>query len=204
MIWWQRALDGSGSMISVVIPTHESERLLVPTLSALVPGALAGLVREVIVADAGSRDETAKVADVAGCNFIEAPGPLGARLAVAAASARADWLMFLHPGSVPELGWIDETERFIRASELADRSMMRAAVFRPSMRTASTIGAALALIATSLGARPKPSQGLLIAKTLYDEVKRHDTTSADPETDLLRRLGRRRIAVIRCSMAHSD
>ncbi len=68
-------------MISVVIPTHESERLLVPTLAALVPGALAGVVREVIVADAGSRDDTAKVADVAGCRFETVPGPLGARRA---------------------------------------------------------------------------------------------------------------------------
>ena len=31
-------------MISVVIATHESERLLVPTLAALVPGAMTGLV----------------------------------------------------------------------------------------------------------------------------------------------------------------
>ncbi|KAB2881843.1 MAG: glycosyl transferase, partial [Pseudorhodoplanes sp.] len=35
-------------MISVIIPTHESERLLVRTLACLVPGATAGLVREVI------------------------------------------------------------------------------------------------------------------------------------------------------------
>ncbi len=64
-------------MISVVIATHESERLLVPTLAALVPGALAGVVREVIVADAGSRDDTAKVADVAGCRFMVTPGSHG-------------------------------------------------------------------------------------------------------------------------------
>ena len=42
-------------MISVVIATHELERALVHTLAALVPGALAGVVREVIVADAGSQ-----------------------------------------------------------------------------------------------------------------------------------------------------
>ena len=45
-------------MLSVVIATQESERTLVPTLSALVPGVVAGMVREVIVADAGSRDAT--------------------------------------------------------------------------------------------------------------------------------------------------
>ena len=61
-------------MISVVIPTHESERLLAHTLAALVPGALDGVLREVIVADAGSKDGTAKVADVAGCRFLVIPG----------------------------------------------------------------------------------------------------------------------------------
>ena len=56
-------------MLSVIIATLDSERALVPTLAALVPGAMAGLVSEVLVADGGSRDETAVVADVAGCNF---------------------------------------------------------------------------------------------------------------------------------------
>src|SRR5262252_1581256 len=42
-------------MLSVVIATHDSERALLPTLAALVAGAAAGIVREVIVADAGAR-----------------------------------------------------------------------------------------------------------------------------------------------------
>jgi hypothetical protein len=76
-------------MLSVIIPTHESERALVPTLACLVQGATAGIVREVILADAGSQDETAKVGDVAGCDMLPLPGPPGARLAAAAAKARA-------------------------------------------------------------------------------------------------------------------
>ena len=57
-------------MFSIVIATHDSERALVPTLAALVPGATAGIVREVIVADGGSRDKTEEVADIAGCRFF--------------------------------------------------------------------------------------------------------------------------------------
>ena len=49
---------GRTLMFSIIIATHDSERALVPTLAALVPGATAGIVREVIVADGGSRDET--------------------------------------------------------------------------------------------------------------------------------------------------
>ena len=117
-------------MISVVIPTHESERLLAHTLAALVPGALDGILREVIVADAGSKDGTAKVADVAGCRFLVLPGDRGARLAAAAATARADWLWFVQPGSIPGTSWIEELGRFIRECDLIADPETQAAVFR--------------------------------------------------------------------------
>ena len=61
----------------------------------------------------------------------------------------------------------------------------------------------LALIGAALGARPKPSQGLLIAKPLYQSVGGYGANAADAETDLLRRLGRRRIATLDCSMTQA-
>lgn len=183
-------------MISVVIATCDSEALLVPTLAALVPGAVAGIVREVIVADGGSTDETAKVADVAGCCFVVAPGPLGARLSAAAAAARAYWLMFLKPGSVLGARWIDEVGRFMQETEL-DGSEARAAVFRRRAgRGRSNVAEASALIASAFGALPRPDQGLLIAKRHYDAIGGHRRNATDPETELLRRLGRRRITVL--------
>src|SRR6478735_4816970 len=54
-------LTGYSSMLSAIISTQNSERSLVPTLSALVPAAAAGLLAEVIIADAASRDATAAV-----------------------------------------------------------------------------------------------------------------------------------------------
>jgi hypothetical protein len=188
-------------MISVVIPTHESERLLAHTLAALVPGALDGILREVIVADAGSKDGTAKVADVAGCRFLVLPGDRGERLAAAAATARADWLWFVQPGSIPGTGWIEELGRFIRECDLISDPDTQAAVFRARAgRGASPVSEALALIRGALGARAKPSQGLLIAKPLYQKLGGHSATAADPEADLLSRLGRRRITTLDVSM----
>jgi glycosyltransferase involved in cell wall biosynthesis len=55
-------------MLSVVIATHDSERALLPTLAGLVAGAAAGVVRDVVIADAGSRDATGAIADGAGCH----------------------------------------------------------------------------------------------------------------------------------------
>ena len=186
-------------MISVVIATHDSERALVATLAALVPGALDGLVREVIVADAGSRDGTAKVADVAGARFAVTPGPLGARLKASAATARGPWLLFLRPGVVPDVTWVEEAGRFMHDTELAGRTDRDAAVFRPGAPRGSRRKAlveAFALAASTLGVRARPAQGLLIAKLHYDALGGHRADAADPETDLLHRVGRRHIVML--------
>src|ERR1044072_9922236 len=94
-------------MLSVITPPHDSERTLVPPLAALVPGATAGIVREVIVADGGSQDKTEEVADIAGCRFLASSLTVGARLKTAAGQARGDWLMVLIAGAVPGAAWID-------------------------------------------------------------------------------------------------
>jgi hypothetical protein len=48
-------------------------------------------------------------------------------------------------------------------------------------------------LASALGARPRPEQGLLIAKEFYAALGGHSETAADAETDLIARIGRRRI-----------
>jgi glycosyltransferase involved in cell wall biosynthesis len=100
-------------MLSVIIATRDSERPLVRTLAALVPGATAGLITEVLVADAGSRDDTPAVADIAGCKLVAGDGPLGRRLQAAAEAARAPWLLFLQPGIVLDSPWVGEVRSFV-------------------------------------------------------------------------------------------
>jgi hypothetical protein len=180
-------------MLSVVIATHEDERGLLRTLAALVPGAAAGLVREVIVAT-GEHEASAQIADVAGCRLIKTPGSRGARLKLAAQAARADWLMFLQPGLVPDATWIDEIRRFVEQAELERRTVRLAAVFR-SRPTESIAAEAAALLRRALGARPHA--GLLIAKTLYRDIGGH-RDQREPERDLVRRLGRRRTVLLGC------
>jgi hypothetical protein len=186
-------------MISAVIATYESERPLVPTLAALVQGALAGILREVIIADGGSTDGTAMVADVSGCRFVVAKEPLGKRLRETAREARSPWLLFLQPGVVPEQAWVEEATEFIQGEPTDGR----AAVFRrmPAGGNArSLLRDAATLASSALGALPLPSQGLLISKPLYDTIGGHDAATDDPERDLLRRLGRRRIVTLRTAV----
>ena len=181
-------------MLSVVIATQDSERTLLPTLAALVAGAAAGLVREVIVADADSHDATLAIADAAGCRVLASRQARGARLKAAAATARASWLLFLRSGVVLEASWVDETRHFIDDAE-GRKEAGTYAVFRagPLRRT---VLEAVALLRVALGARPTPSQGLLIARSLYDALGGHRDVE-EPERELLRRLGRRRLVRLR-------
>lgn len=189
-------------MLSVMIATQNSARVLLPTLAALVAGAAAGLVREVIVADAGSHDATIAIADDAGCRVLPSRQARGARLKAAAGTARAPWLLFLEPGVVLEPSWVDETRRFIEDAELRMDPSAYAAVFgarplRPSLREA------LALLRAALGARPNARQGLVIARSRYDALGGHRDLK-EPERDLLRRLGRRRLVQLRAGAMVSD
>ena len=185
-------------MLSAVIATNDSERALVPTLACLVPGVTAGILRDVIVADAGSTDETAEVADIAGCRFIVAPGPLGARLKAAAQSARGPWLLFLPAGVVLENSWVVEAVRFIADAEASPDH--RAAIFRPAAVAGGVRSAAVEILAVlwaAFGRGSGSQQGLLIAKTFYQKVGGHPNEE-EPETELWRRLGARRTMVLRC------
>jgi glycosyltransferase involved in cell wall biosynthesis len=188
---------GGDFMLSAIIATHESERALVPTLAALVPGAVAGFVTDVVVADAGSRDATAEVAEVAGCRFMASAEPLGTRLKAAALCTRTPWLMFLRAGCVPEPGWISASERFMQAADLLDGAT-RAAVFRPP-GIADLMRPGLAelvnLLRVAFGGGAKPEQGLLIARRFYDALGGHPD-GADAEAAMLHKLGRRRIAML--------
>jgi len=187
--------NGSPRMLSVIIPTLDAERDLVATLAALVPGATAGLVSEVLVADGGSRDETGAVADVAGCNFLVIAGPLGKRLKTAAEAARAPWLLFMRPGIILDAPWTDEARHFVEQS-FGDA---RAAVFRRSAAAQPGVREAWAILLSALGARPHPEQGLIVSQQLYQEIGGHSAGAADPEADLIRRLGRRRIVTLSTS-----
>jgi hypothetical protein len=56
---------------------------------------------------------------------------------------------------------------------------------------------ALALLKFELLRRAHPDQGLLIDARLYKEIGGHREAAPDPEADLLARIGRRRILMLR-------
>ena len=186
-------------MITVIIPTLDSERALVPTLSALVSASASGLVREVILADGGSRDETEKIADVAGCHFLKGPHDPGARLRAAAHQARGTWLLFLDPAAILPEGWMREVRTFIDATERGGLAERRAATFRlgyEGFGVKPRLAEAAAAARLAVIGRPRPEQGLLIARRFYDHLGGHKD-GKKAEERLFARIGRRRMVTLR-------
>lgn len=176
-------------MLSVIISTEGVEHPAVATLAALVPGAAAGIVREVLLVDRGGSGVIERVADVAGCRFLATDGTRAAALAAGAKHARSPWLMFLHAGAVLDSGWIEETTQFIHS--VANSGRPRAAVF--SYARSPYAGRRLRDGFKALArmvAGPSAEQGLLIARDHYDRLGGYRPDARRSEARLLRQLGR--------------
>src|SRR6478735_5414256 len=177
-------------MLSVIIPTDGVEQTAVATLAALVPGAAAGLIKEVLLVDGTRNGVIERVADVAGCRFIGFEGSTsGAALAAGALRARSPWLMFLHAGAVLDSGWIEETTQLIQSVSNSDRP--RAGVFRyaRSPYADARLRDGLKFVARMITG-PSAEQGLLIARDHYERLGGYRPDSRRSETRLLRQLGR--------------
>jgi Glycosyl transferase family 2 len=176
-------------MLSVIIPTEGVERTAVATLAALVPGAAAGVVKEVLLVDRAVTDVIERVAEIAGCRFLSFEGTRAAALAAGARQARSPWLMFLHAGAVLDAGWIEETTQFIQT--VANSGRPKAGIFRyaRSPYADTSLRDGFKFVARMI-AGPSAEQGLLIARDHYDRLGGYRPDTRRSEARLLRQLGR--------------
>jgi rSAM/selenodomain-associated transferase 2 len=185
-------------MISVIIPTLDAEGSLTRTLAALVPAAVDGILREVIVVDGGSTDGTAKIADEAGTEFFSERGGRGSQLAAAARRAKSPWLLFLHADTVLEPGWESEASTFIYEVDTGKRQPS-AGAFRFALDDRG-MGPRLlercVALRCSVFRLPYGDQGLLIPRSLYEEAGGFRPHPVMEDVDLIRRLKRRRVAML--------
>jgi rSAM/selenodomain-associated transferase 2 len=187
------------AMISVIVPTLNAEQSLAACLTALVPAAMNGFVKEVIISDGGSSDQTLAIADDAGASIVRAERGRGQQLGEGARETRSDWLLFIHADAVLEDGWEREVYRHIRMIENGEQPDS-AAAFRFALDDegmfATWLSGVVALRCWALRL-PYGDQGLLISRKLYDEIGGFKPIALMEDVELVRRLGRRRLKILR-------
>lgn len=172
--------------------------IVIPTLNAArtLPAVLSGLpARRVIVVDGGSTDATATLARAAGARVVEAPKGRGPQLMAGAAAGRAAWLLFLHADTRLGPGWDEAVRR--HGADPANRE--RAGYFRLRFDSQSSLARrwerAVAWRSRALGL-PYGDQGLLIARSFYENLGGFRPLPLMEDVDLVRRIGRHRLMAL--------
>ncbi len=169
--------DGTaGAPLSVVIPTLDAGAALPDTLGALASGR--HLVREIIVADGGSCDDTIAAAQRGGAQVIAAPRGRGTQLATGAASAAGEWLLFLHADTRLGDGWERAVETFIAGAGDAARAGYFRYRLDDTAAAARVLEAAVAWRCRVL-ALPYGDQGLLDRAPALSRGRRLPASAAD-------------------------
>ena len=153
--------------LSIVIPTLNAAGDLPATADSLLAGVTAGLVREMIVSDGGSRDETVQVARALGAVIVEGDAGRGAQLARGVAAAKGDWVLLLHADTQLGEGW--EMAAYAHIAQHSEKAGWFRLRFRSGGIGARIVAGGANLRSKYLGV-PYGDQGLLIARDVLEQV----------------------------------
>ncbi len=167
--------------ISVIIPTLNAAGTLAATLAAL------GGVRETIVVDAGSDDATAALATGMGARVIQAARGRGGQLAAGIAASDGAWLLLLHADTRLAAGWMTAARVSMR-DRPGHAAFFRLALDSPDPR-ARRLERLVAWRCRHLGL-PYGDQGLLISRSLLEQVGGMPALPLMEDVELVRRIGR--------------
>jgi len=179
--------------LSIIIPSLNAAADLPLCLESLLPGLEAGLIREVIVADAGSSDATRAIAGSSGATVIDCAAGRGKQLRAGADAARGEWLLFLHADTALSRDWAERT-----AVHMGTRPGMAAAF---TLKYRSDAGAARWLeTRANRRARwfglPYGDQGLLITRALYNEIGGYADIPLMEDVRIVRAIGKARLVIL--------
>ncbi len=173
--------------ISIIIPTLDAEAHLPACLAALMEGLSAGLIRELIVTDGGSRDATCRIAEAAGAILVTGPASRGGQLRRGIAKARGRWLLVLHADTQLEPGWAAAVGEHLSNGQGAS------AYFRLAFRARGLMPvwfAGWANLRSSMFALPYGDQGVLMSRAHYDRAGGYPDQPLMEDVALIRALQR--------------
>lgn len=170
--------------LSVIIPTLNAEAELPRVLGCLMAGLEAGVLREVVVSDAGSSDRSLEMAEVAGAVVVSGVAGRGGQMARGADVAGGAWLLFLHADTVLGDGWDAAVLAHIGGETRAGYFRLRFSVsgFWP------WFVAGWANVRARVFGLPYGDQGLLISRQMYDAVGGFDDIALMEDVAMVRRL----------------
>ncbi|MGB1622715.1 MAG: TIGR04283 family arsenosugar biosynthesis glycosyltransferase [Synechococcus sp.] len=173
--------------LSVLIPTRQEAGSLPLLLADLQrwPGTL-----QILIADAGSNDETTSAARIAGATVLNCPTPgRGHQLRWAVQQAQGHWLLVLHADSRLSTTWSQVVQTTITTPGAASQA------FYFDLRIDGP-GAMLRLLEGAVQWRcrcfqePYGDQGLLIHRSLYEQSGGYSPLPLMEDLELVQRLKR--------------
>lgn len=180
------ALNAASGLAAVLEHAAEAERM----------GLSAGL----ILADGGSSDATCDIARRAGARIVTGSTGRGAQLAAGAdAAARLargeDWYLFLHADTRLAPGWAGVARAFMEAGRNAGQAGYFRFTLDDSSHRARRLERAVSWRSAVLGL-PYGDQGLLVRRDAYETLGGYKPWPLFEDVDIVRRLGRRRLAAL--------
>ena len=173
--------------ISVVIPTLNAGEELAACLEALFEGLHDGLIRELIISDAGSTDQTLAIAEEAGARVVTGAPSRGGQLRRGCAEAKGRWLLVLHADTQLAPGWAPAVSKHLAHANAGP------ACFRLAFRAegaAPRLVAGWANLRTQVFGLPYGDQGLLTSREMYEAAGGYPDQPLMEDVALVRALPR--------------
>jgi rSAM/selenodomain-associated transferase 2 len=172
--------------LAIVIPTLNTADSLAATIASVAGDP----VREIVISDGGSSDETIVIAERLGCRIVCGKRGRGAQIAAGIAAAQGEWLLLLHADTKLAPAW-EQAARVHSETRPHKAGWFRFVLDSTSVR-ARQLEYAVAWRSRVLGL-PFGDQGLLVHRTVLTEVGGMRPLPLMEDVELVRRLGRARL-----------
>ena len=180
--------------LSIIIPAINAEAVLPACLASLMPGLETGLIREVILVDAESEDQTRRLAESAGARVISAPEKgRAAQMRHGFDQARGEWLLILHADTALSRDWAERAKSHI--TERRDKAAAFTLAYRSDHPMAKVVARRANWRSRTLGL-PYGDQGLLISRKHYTEIGGYPDTPFMEDVQIIRSIGKKRLSIL--------